>query len=42
MNGGLSSEGNVTDQEKISVLQLITGAYFIEIKGVKKLKFLKK
>lgn len=42
MNGRLLSEGNVTDQEKISVLQLITGAYFIEIEGIKKLKFLKK
>jgi hypothetical protein len=42
INGRLVSQGNISNEKKINVSQLSKGIYFIEIEGVKSLKFLKK
>lgn len=42
MNGRSLSEGNVANEERINISQLTKGAYFLEIEGVKNLKFLRK
>ncbi|MDQ1163328.1 hypothetical protein QE422_003696 [Chryseobacterium sp. SORGH_AS 447] len=40
-NGRLLSKGQVADKEKINVSELSKGIYFLEIEGVKTLKFIK-
>ncbi|MDF2932184.1 MAG: hypothetical protein K0R36_1515 [Chryseobacterium sp.] len=42
MNGRILSTGDISAEEKINISHLTKGAYFVEIEGVKKLKFLKK
>lgn len=41
MNGRLLSKGQVADKERINVSSLSRGTYFVEIEGVKTLKFIK-
>ena len=42
MNGRTISQGNISNEKTINVSNLIKGEYFVEIEGVKNLKFLKK